>query len=312
MEKANASGQNIAEGVNTEGTFAAGVARITELLPIMMSDVIKAGPYDQIDRVLKLVDIWQRASTFPAALLADVKAKLMIKNDARPSVSQETPPGRQSPKAVIQSVQPTPLPVPKGRNAQDILSGLTALQNQATVAPSTVLPPTSLAASQIQAQPTPVAAPVMTNPIQAPSLAVPNIQHNVVADIDINNIEVLLSVLPAGCQNDGQLVIKYMKILEELKARNVPFDQWAEVLYAMHHGIIPGMGPVTSQAGRDRSRSPAKTHEGALGYGYEQGNYRDRSPPKDIDSYGARARPAGQLPRWTSNNMALPPGCIQG
>ncbi|KAI9796410.1 MAG: hypothetical protein M1833_006182 [Piccolia ochrophora] len=60
----------------SDGTFAAGVNRVTELMPVLMTDIIQHAPEDQKDKIRKLVDIWERGSTFPGPMIASFKEKL--------------------------------------------------------------------------------------------------------------------------------------------------------------------------------------------------------------------------------------------
>lgn len=46
VDRARKSGQQVGPGAS-DGTFAAGVNRVTELLPSLMSDIINAAPDDQ-------------------------------------------------------------------------------------------------------------------------------------------------------------------------------------------------------------------------------------------------------------------------
>lgn len=47
IEKAGVSGQDVSSVKVEDGTFAAGVRRITELLPILMNDLVQNAPDDQ-------------------------------------------------------------------------------------------------------------------------------------------------------------------------------------------------------------------------------------------------------------------------
>lgn len=47
IEKAGVSGQDVSNSSNPDGTFAAGVRRITELLPVLMNDLVQNAPDDQ-------------------------------------------------------------------------------------------------------------------------------------------------------------------------------------------------------------------------------------------------------------------------
>jgi protein NRD1 len=46
VEAAKKSGQSTAAG-GPDGTYAAGVARVTELLPVLMNDILSTAPEDQ-------------------------------------------------------------------------------------------------------------------------------------------------------------------------------------------------------------------------------------------------------------------------
>lgn len=47
VEKARQAGQNVANSAAEDGTYAAGVHRMTELLPTMMNELIQLAPDDQ-------------------------------------------------------------------------------------------------------------------------------------------------------------------------------------------------------------------------------------------------------------------------
>lgn len=80
VDQAKKSGQVVGPGAK-DGTFAAGVNRITELLPSLMSDILGAAPPDQRPKIKKLIEIWERSNTFPAEILAPLKTTV----DAPPS-----------------------------------------------------------------------------------------------------------------------------------------------------------------------------------------------------------------------------------
>ncbi|KAK9316577.1 hypothetical protein V1522DRAFT_259048 [Lipomyces starkeyi] len=56
-----------------EGTPAAGVYHVSDIIDSLMADIVSAPP-DQKDKILKVVDIWERAATFSPELLATVRA----------------------------------------------------------------------------------------------------------------------------------------------------------------------------------------------------------------------------------------------
>ncbi|KAK2766202.1 hypothetical protein FQN54_007718 [Arachnomyces sp. PD_36] len=115
VESARKAGQSPGSSA-PDGTFAAGVARVTELLPVLMTDIINNAPEDQKEKIKKLVDIWERGYTFPANMLANFKEKLNA--PAPNNVESTTPEG-----------SPAPNYIPLGQQGQG--------QNGATQAPST-------------------------------------------------------------------------------------------------------------------------------------------------------------------------------
>ncbi|KAL3470392.1 hypothetical protein BJX99DRAFT_50275 [Aspergillus californicus] len=127
-----------------DGTFAAGVNRVTELLPVLMTDIINNAPEDQKEKIKKLVDIWERGYTFPAPMLASFKQKLNA--PAINNVESTTPEG--SPAANYLALggshqQPPPIngaaSAPSAQPAPDtssILKALADMAKQNTAAPA--------------------------------------------------------------------------------------------------------------------------------------------------------------------------------
>lgn len=78
-----------------DGTYAAGVHRVTELIPVLMNDLLQSAPEDQKEKIKKLVDIWEKGQTFPAALIESFKQKLNApKNESTtPAGSPPSGPG---------------------------------------------------------------------------------------------------------------------------------------------------------------------------------------------------------------------------
>lgn len=58
------------------GTFAAGVHKLTEIVPHIVEEVLLTIPDNQKDKLRKLIDIWESAGTFQRAVLADFRKKL--------------------------------------------------------------------------------------------------------------------------------------------------------------------------------------------------------------------------------------------
>ena len=75
MEKARQSGQVVSKTA-PEGTFASGVQKVTDVLSILMTELIQSAPENQREKISKLLDIWERGQTFPLDKLRGFKQKL--------------------------------------------------------------------------------------------------------------------------------------------------------------------------------------------------------------------------------------------
>ncbi|OJJ44862.1 hypothetical protein ASPZODRAFT_17778 [Penicilliopsis zonata CBS 506.65] len=142
VEAARKAGQP-AGSAAPDGTFAAGVNRVTELLPVLMTDIINNAPEDQKEKIKKLVDIWERGYTFPAKMLASFKEKLNA--PAPQNVESTTPEGSPAPNFVPfgapQSQQQITNGAPQTTSSQSapdtssILKALADMAKQNTAAP---------------------------------------------------------------------------------------------------------------------------------------------------------------------------------
>ncbi|KAJ6256599.1 hypothetical protein Dda_8464 [Drechslerella dactyloides] len=74
IDEARKAGQDPTQD-GPDGTFSAGVHRITGLLSSLMNDIMLHAPEDTKEKIKKLLDIWQRGSTFPADLIASIRSK---------------------------------------------------------------------------------------------------------------------------------------------------------------------------------------------------------------------------------------------
>ncbi|RXG47062.1 hypothetical protein VDGE_03945 [Verticillium dahliae] len=75
LERAKSSGQDV-DGSATDGTFAAGVHRVTELMPVLMNDIVQSAPENHKEKISKLLDIWEKAQTFPQSMIDSFRTKL--------------------------------------------------------------------------------------------------------------------------------------------------------------------------------------------------------------------------------------------
>lgn len=163
MEQAKQLGQTVSSAAE-DGTYAAGVHRVTELMPSFMNDILASAPEDQKEKIRKLVDIWEKGQTFPPAMLEGWKAKLNA-----PKVST-TPPGSPPPNALSMltsssssSAPAAPPALPSMPNIMETLANI-ARQNASAASgnPSITAP-----------APAPVSAPAAAPPYVAPSAPPP-------------------------------------------------------------------------------------------------------------------------------------------
>ncbi|KAG0648129.1 Rpb7-binding seb1 [Hyphodiscus hymeniophilus] len=126
-EQAKLAGQAISSAAE-DGTFAAGVHRVKELLPVLMNDIIASAPDDQKEKIRKLVDIWEKGATFPLQMLTPFKEKL----SASSQIHSTTPPG--SPPSDIRRTlglqQSNAAPAATAPDTSSILAALASMARQ--------------------------------------------------------------------------------------------------------------------------------------------------------------------------------------
>ncbi|KAL2066584.1 hypothetical protein VTL71DRAFT_2655 [Oculimacula yallundae] len=129
-EQAKSAGQPI-NSSSPDGTFAAGVNRVKELLPMLMTDIIQSAPDDQKEKLRKLLEIWEKGQTFPLQMIASFKEQMSAKNVTT------TPPG--SPPVDLQNslLGQQPAPAAPARNTSSILEALSNIARLNNAAPTT-------------------------------------------------------------------------------------------------------------------------------------------------------------------------------
>ncbi|KAF1997178.1 hypothetical protein P154DRAFT_441659 [Amniculicola lignicola CBS 123094] len=107
MERAKQASQTISKNA-AAGTFGSGVQKVTDVLPTLMSDLVQSVPENQKEKVSKLLDIWERGSTFPQAMLAAFKMQLTLLQQAQAQAgvaSMAVPPPQQPAMASMPPMQ---------------------------------------------------------------------------------------------------------------------------------------------------------------------------------------------------------------
>ncbi|MCJ1450305.1 hypothetical protein MMC28_000635 [Mycoblastus sanguinarius] len=321
VEQARKAGQAFGPSA-PDGTFAAGVNRVTELLPSFMTDIIANAPEEQKARLLKLVDIWERGSTFPSAMLSGFKQKLTTPtlNDPRSTTPTITPP-----KDFIPLNQANGSAAASGP-AADTSKILKALADMAknTTATGTGVPSqanpsnvTNLQSTFPQNMPSSVNSAFSVPPVAQP-VSVPGAANGA------NPFAGLMSSAPSFPQNmaSGQTMQanpvtpqgttpealqQQLQLLQMLQAQGVPQEQWAPLLSALMATGAVGAAPNAAQPGwqqnggyggrddpsRDRNRYNEPYNMRSPSDQYRSHRSRSRSPR----GYDRDRRPDGSPPR---------------
>ncbi|KAJ5908008.1 hypothetical protein N7495_000690 [Penicillium taxi] len=299
-----------------DGTFAAGVNRVTELLPVLMTDIISSAPHDQKEKIKKLLDIWARGQTFPASLLDSFREKLnSSQNDTT------TPTG--SPPLPAEQFAGAAQPV-NGAAAPDTSSILKALadmakQNTAApVAPPVVNPLAAFTPAVPQPVPSadstslPAANPyaavnTMAGPFAAMGLGQAQNQGvppNPLTAAAQNPLAAMLPQAAAGAMPDANAMAQQLQLLQMLASQGIPQDQWAAALQifsmtnsmggAQIPGQMPNFNPLQGQA-------PVAWP--SLEGQNERSQDRDREYNRSPGGYRRRSRSPG----WDRRRAASPP-----
>ncbi|KJZ77770.1 hypothetical protein HIM_02947 [Hirsutella minnesotensis 3608] len=167
LEQAKSQGQPVNSSAQ-DGTYAAGVHRVTELMPVLMNDILQSAPDEQKEKIKKLLDIWEKGQTFPAQMLESFRQKLTA---APPPNASTTPPGSPPP-AVVASLQSAST-APAAPNGSSILEALANIARQNTSATPKSAPPTSAApygppATGMLQQPASIPQPQQPHTLVAP------------------------------------------------------------------------------------------------------------------------------------------------
>ncbi|KAJ9248476.1 hypothetical protein C8Q69DRAFT_116894 [Paecilomyces variotii] len=267
-----------------DGTFAAGVNRVTELLPVLMTDIINNAPEDQKEKIKKLVDIWERGYTFPAPMLASFKEKL----NAPPShnVESTTPDGSPAPGHIPfgapqqqqqqQNGVATSTPAPDTSSILKALADMAKQSTPAPTAPSVPAQSNSLLSTQTAAAP-PVTSSVdqasqppngqaAVNPyagnLATPFAALGNVAQNqgLVSQSQTPNPlaapqNPLAALLPQATAAPAAPAIapealQQVQLLQLLAAQGIPQEQWATALQILSLSNSANTGMANMAAGQ--------------------------------------------------------------
>lgn len=307
VEKARQAGQVPSGSAAADGTFASGVQKMTELLPVMMNELIQTAPENQKEKVSKLIDIWERGQTFPLQQLASFKQKLSA---PQTNTQSFTPPG-SPPGNIVASFssapqvqgQPKPAAAPAVSASPDAGSILAALanmgkQNASNVAPSAysaqdnsrlpiVANPSYQYPQNVAPAPPQVASmPTYAAPVNAPSyganghVTAPAPQYAPNA-IPLNTP----AAQPASAQPGANEML--IRLLQAMAQGLVPVDQASQIMAALglaQPGAVPLIPPPAQTQVQVSSTSQIAPQNG-----------------RQLDSYQAN-QPRGQRPGGENGN----------
>ncbi|KAJ5095194.1 hypothetical protein N7532_007485 [Penicillium argentinense] len=309
-----------------DGTFAAGVNRVTELLPVLMTDIINNAPHDQKEKIKKLIDIWERGYTFPAPMLASFRDKINT-----PQVESTTPEGSPTPGfnplGGPTTSQPQSQPANGGAPATDTSSILKALadmakQNTAApAAPAASAPTNPLAAlnptvAAPQPQPAvdpsanPYGAAAAMNPFAAlggvgQNPAMPQSQSQTPNPLSSaqNPLAAMLPQTGATPPMTNENWSQQIQLIQLLAAQGIPQEQWGTALSIinMTNGMPGGTGGAMPQMpGFPGMPGMAPMPgQGAGGWGHGDAQSRDdRDRVRDYNRSPGGYRRRSRSPGW--------------
>ncbi|KAG9241286.1 hypothetical protein BJ878DRAFT_521489 [Calycina marina] len=314
-ESAKQAGQLI-NNTAEDGTFAAGVNRVQELLPVLMHDIIQTAPANQKEKIKKLIDIWEKGQTFPLQALNSFKAELGAVH------SQEnisfTPPGSPPPNLIApqvqgllqgQNTQPVvsvPLPTPTNGSG-DVLAALgriasMARQNAAAAAP----PPSNQKNAPLQAPVMKQAYPPVSSVNQpgnfaSPALSFSNGGQNYASNQATAHSAVPPTMTPVMPSKnvDPAVLQQQVALFKTLSAAGMPIDQIAGLIagLAQNAGTAPPV-PIIGPAGRvphpqfaSQNQIPV-AHNGQNGFNQSHVQNQNGSQNGSQNGWGARPNEA--------------------
>ncbi|KAL8835475.1 MAG: hypothetical protein Q9170_003308 [Blastenia crenularia] len=287
VEQARKAGQQPGPAA-AYGTYGAGVYRVTELLPMLMTDIINASPEDQKARIKKLVDIWERGSTFPNEMLSNFKEKLDAPANGTTSdtllsivgVKSTTPPG-SPPKDFISLTASSDQPAQttgsvNGAPTTDTSAILKALADMAKTNTGASAMPAQASSSNVtnlqNSFPQNISAPVNQAPSVPPvsqAVGIPGAnaasQFAGLSNFPSNqaNGQATMPSMPAQGNGNPAMtpeIQQQLQILQALQAQGVPQDQWATVLSVFMSGQAGGAAPNINAAPQQGWQQPGGSY----------------------------------------------------
>jgi len=297
IEQAKQAGQQINSSA-PDGTCAAGVQRVTELIPVLMNDIVQNAPAEQKEKIRKLVDIWDKGQTFPAQMVESFKQKLQASMQPPEST---TPTGSPPPGPGLPGLGEIDKPVAAPAPPNAILAALSNLarQNPASTAttsssvpanPYGVPPAQPYPQNQSQSQSqTPVSYPAVQPPPgmpfplpqlgQAPSVTNAHPQNHPAMAAG------MAATVPGGIDPNLQQQVMLIKLLAD---QGVPLDKIPAIVAAMQNN--PTTAPPVTAAPVSMPQAPTAPYgQNSWGQDGYRNDFRDRQV-RSPERYRNRSR----------------------
>ncbi|KAL6816808.1 hypothetical protein V8C40DRAFT_253788 [Trichoderma camerunense] len=271
LEQAKSQGQPINSSAQ-DGTYAAGVHRVTELMPVLMNDILQSCPEDQKEKIKKLLDIWEKGQTFPTSMIESFKERVNA-----PSPPKSTTPPGSPPAGLAASLQNQAQnkPAPNGSSILEALANIarqntsSAPSNQSLPAPaaSYSMPPATSNAPPASATP-PGLSQVLASSLPQPHQSYPPAGQPVnVSSLPFSLTQMLgqNAPMPAGASNPsnpyaaasaappasgaggaglGPDVQQQIMLIKALADQGVPFDKIPALIQSMTSATATGGYPA--------------------------------------------------------------------
>ncbi|KAI1083838.1 hypothetical protein F5B20DRAFT_525586 [Whalleya microplaca] len=326
VDHAKQQGQTI-DSTAKDGTYAAGVHRVTELLPVLMNDILQNAPGEQKEKIKKLIDIWEKGQTFPMTMIESFKQKLNAlpaKNESTtpvgspppgpglPGLPEAKPAATEAPNAIMealaniarQNITTTPSgnTIPAPNNPYNVPTTQTGAVLQPTPQLGQGQPPVSYAAVQ-----QPVNVPGMPysypQPGQVPQAQTP--VPPVTASSQVPGFPgVAPGVTPAPAAGVDPNVQQQFMLIKLLADQGIPFDKIPAIIAGLQNNNAAPPGPPAAAAAPQVGQVPYAA--GSWGQdtfqpnesrdlGFQQvrspnrfrNRSRSRSPPRHWDARGS-------------------------
>ncbi|KAI1376133.1 hypothetical protein F4677DRAFT_97393 [Hypoxylon crocopeplum] len=307
----------------TDGTYAAGVHRVTGLLPSLMNDILQNAPGEQKEKIKKLIDIWEKAQIFPQPMLEKFKKEvnsLLAKNESTtpvgspppgpglPGLPENKPPATEAPNAIMEALaniarqNVTAAPAPN--NVPAPASSYGVPPPQASVAPHPFgqgLTPIPYSAAPQQ----PVSLPGMPYPFPQPA----QVQaHTPVPPVTGSNQApgfpgVASGAPPAaavpGMDPGMQQQVMMIKVLAD---QGVPFDKIPAIIAGMQNNGAGSTPAATSVAAPPVGQPPYAGSWGQGGFRPDEARDHDFQQVRSPNRYRNRSRSRSPPRHWDARD----------